>query len=522
MALMDKYPDKLSAKLAEHLLRRTMFGASREYIARLTGKTVDEAIQLLMTTPATPAPPVVPITGEQWVNDTTRNIDDGGRNNDIKSWWLGLMAAQPISLVEKMTLFWHNHFASANSAVNDARYMYKQNKLLRIYALGNFREFLYRITIDPAMLRYLNGSQNVVGSPQENYARELQELFTIGKGLEVGEGNYTTYTEQDVRAAARVLTGWITNATTVESSFVPNRHDTGDKQFSAAYQNTIIKGRTGATAGEEEVRDLIAMILRQEATAQYICRKIYRFFVSTTVTDTVENQVIKPLATIFRNSNFEIKPVLQALFSSVHFYDNSIIGCMIKTPVELAVGTVKQLQITPPKETQFYYGFYANLRDFSAQLQMNLLEPPNVAGWAPYYQQPLYDQAWINTATMPNRASFAARVLDGWNLRNDLTGATQRVAFDSVEFVKLFPNPEDPVKVIENITQHFFAIDLTEQQKDQLLSTVLIPGLPEYEWTVEWNAYATTPSDAQKKSQIKAKLDNLFRYMMRLAEYQIT
>jgi uncharacterized protein (DUF1800 family) len=475
-----------------------------------------------LTAPAVPAPPVDSTTGQQWVNDTTRNVDDARRNNDIKSWWFGLMATQPISLVEKMTLFWHNHFPSANSVVNDARYMYKQNQLLRKYALGNFRDFVYAITVDPAMLRYLNGSLNVVGSPQENYARELQELFTIGKGAEVGDGNYTTYTEQDVRAAARVLTGWITNNTTVSSSFVPSRHDTGDKQFSSAYQNTVIKGRTGANAGTDEINDLLAMILKQEATSRYICRKLYRFFVNWEVTDIIESQVIAPLAKIFRDNNFEIKPVLQALFSSVHFYDTAIIGCMVKTPIDLTVGTVRQLQIAAPTNTVFYYSFFANLRDLSGQLQMNLLEPPNVAGWSPYYQEPLYYQIWINTATMPNRANFSTTVINGWNLTNQLTGATQRISFDSVEYLKLFPNPEDPVKVIEHLTQNLFAIDLTDKQKDQLLSTVLIPGLPEYEWTVEWNAYQTTPSDVQKKNQIKTKLDNLIRYLMRLAEFQIT
>jgi uncharacterized protein (DUF1800 family) len=524
MPLLDKYPAPLTAKAAEHLLRRTMFGASRADIATLTGKTVDQALNILLADQAAPAAPVDPTTGQTWVNDTMRSQNDGVYNNYMKAWWVGLMASQPLSITEKMTLFWHNHFASSWSVVNDSRYMYVQHQTLRKNALGNVKNFVRDITSDPAMLRYLNGNRNVVGSPQENYGRELQELFTIGKGAEIAPGNYTTYTEDDVKAAAKVLTGWNDNQTNITSSFVANRHDTTDKQFSSAYQNTVIKGRTGANAGLDELNDLLTMIFKQTATSEYLVTKLYRFFVNFQITDAVKKEVITPLAKIFRDNNFEVKPVLRALLSSVHFFDNNVIGCMIKAPLDLLVGTLRQLQIKTPNPSQvvFYYGFYAQIQNLSAALQQNLFELPNVAGWSPYYQEPLFYQIWVNTATMPSRANYSNTVTNGWSVNDAASNSTQRVLFDSVVFLQQFPNPEDPIKVIDNLTQNFFAIDLSDVQKEQLLSTVLLPGLPEYEWTKEWNDFMQTPNDAQKKAQIKSKLDNLVRYMMRLAEYQIT
>lgn len=525
MALLDKYPATLTAKTAEHLLRRTMFGATRADIAALSGKSIDAALDLLFKDQTAPAPPVDPTTGQTWMNDTARTNNDGAYNNYMKDWWLGLMATQTLSITEKMTLFWHNHFASSWSVVNDTRYMYKQNVLLRKNALGNFKTLAREISIDPAMLRYLNGNRNTKASPQENYGRELQELFTIGKGPEISAGNYTTYTEQDVRTAARVLTGWTDNPTSVTSAFNLNQHDTGDKQFSAAYQNTVIKGRNTATAGMDELNDLLDMIFRQNATSEYICRKLYRFFVNFEVTPTIESEVIVPLGKTLRDNNFEIKPVLRQLLGSTHFFDNNIIGAVIKTPLDLIIGMARQMQLSIPNITNqlaFYYSFFDQVRGLAATLQQDVFELPNVAGWSVYYQEPLFYQIWINSATMPSRANLGNTLINGWTLTNRANGTTMRVTFDSLAFLQQFSNPEDPNKVIDNLTQNFFAIDLTSEQKDDLLTKVLLPNLPAYEWTVEWNDYMKTPNDAQKKALIKAKLDALIKYMMLIAEYQIT
>jgi len=224
-----------------HLLRRTLFGFKQDDFTSWKGKSMAEVVQLLLSPSPTPLPPVnnyndtnfsdptVP-AGQTWVNAPYDGNANGRRISSLKSWWLGNLLQQNSSIHEKMTLFWHNHFATEAQDVGDARYMYKYYSLLRKYALGNFKEFVLEITKDPAMLRYLNGYLNTKTAPDENYARELQELFTLGKGPLV------FYTEADVRAAARVLTGYTVNATTISSAFDPNRHDTGNKQFSTYYQ----------------------------------------------------------------------------------------------------------------------------------------------------------------------------------------------------------------------------------------------------------------------------------------------
>jgi uncharacterized protein (DUF1800 family) len=535
---MNPYSLPLDAKAAEHLLRRTMFGATRKDIATLTGKTASQALDMLLADQPTPAPPIdlnaltYDSTGKinassvkTWVNDTTRNPTmDGQYNNFFRAWWTGLMVTQPISIREKMVLFWQNHFVSTYSTVNDARYIYKQNTLLRKYALGNIKDFVRDITIDPAMLRYLNGNTNRVGAPQENYGRELQELFTIGKGPEIAPFNYTNYTEDDVRAAAKVLTGWRDKNDTIEGYFTANLHDTTDKKFSSAYGNTIIKGRTGANAGMDELNDLLTMIFNQAETARFFVRKLYRFFVNFDLTPEVEKDIIEPVANVLRTNKFEVKPALRALLSSEHFFDDSIRGAVIKTPLDLVIGAVRQFDIKTPDPTAepaAYYGLMGNLRATSANLQQDINEQPNVAGWAAYYQEPAYYQMWVNTATMPTRGNYANTILNGMNV--NVNGKNLPVLpFDSVDYVQKFSNPEDPYKLIDNITANFYAIDLTDEVKTDLVKTVLQSGVPDYEWTTQWNNFiADNGKTASLRRAIKLKLDGVIRFLMGMAEYQV-
>ena len=531
MALLDKYSTPLSAKAAEHLLRRTMFGATRTDIATLTGKTIDQALDLLLRDQTAPPPPTIPGTTTTWVNDATRSPTDGQNLSYMKAWWMSLMLNQPLSIMEKMTLFWHNHFPSQFSVIQDTRFLYKQHQLLRQHALGNFRTLVKDITLDPAMLIYLNGFQNRRGSPQENYARELQELFTIGKGPEISQGNYTTYTEDDVKAAAKVLTGWgfpNNNRNSLTIEFNSNNHEPGNKQFSAAYQNTIIKGieeRTGTAQakGLAEIDDMLAMIFRQNATSEYIVSKLYRFFVNSNITATITNEFIKPLAKIFRDNNFEIKPVLRALFSSTHFFDENTLGCMIKTPLDLMIGTMRALQIQPFAYNQTavaqFNDFWNNkMIGLARTSQQDILELPNVAGWQAYYQEPLFYQSWINTATMPARADFSTSIVSGWRLRDNL--APYYAPFDSVTFLQQLPNvdPKFPDQVVKAYAEHFYAIDLTDEQIDYLVETILMSKAPRYVWGEEWSAFML---DITKKNDIKTRLDKLLVYMMKIAEYQI-
>jgi uncharacterized protein (DUF1800 family) len=246
----------LNAKQVAHLLRRATFGPNQLQIKELTGKSASEIVKQLFLELPIPSPPIDDkgktfhdlAWGFPGATDSERNTLDGNRRSYIKRWWHGQALSQVPSVTQKLTLFWQNHFVTTVTEVSDARYIYRYAALLRKNALGNFRNFVIEITKDPSMLEYLNGTQNTKGSANENYARELQELFTIGVG---------NYDENDVKAAAKVLTGWhrsnYRNITLPDifTDFRANIHDTGDKVFSKFYQNKVIKGRSSETAGDE-------------------------------------------------------------------------------------------------------------------------------------------------------------------------------------------------------------------------------------------------------------------------------
>lgn len=515
MALLDAYTQPLTAAQVAHLIRRTTFGPTPEQIKTNTGKTASQLLSALLADQPTPSPPLDAVTATTFHDQPFDMTNAGKRTGYVKSWWANLMLGQPLSLLEKMTLFWSNHFVTNTATVDDYRYSYRYNTLLRQYALGNFKAFAIAITQDPAMLRFLNGNQNVVGKANENYARELQELFTIGRN--------GAYTEDDVRAAAKVLTGWVdtgyrdaTNAT-FSSTFQPNRHDTTAKSFSTTYRNTVIKGRSGANAGLDELNDLLDMILLNAETPRYICRRLYRWFVNSDITPTIETNVIQPLGDLFRKNNFEIKPVLLTLFQSQHFFDESIRGAIIKSPTDLVVGTLRfwGVPVPEPKQaiTTFYQvGNYAYAR--LKEQQQDLLDPPNVFGWTAYYQTGYYQQ-WINSTTLGLRGSFSDTLTTG-NLK--LAG---KPVIDVLAYAKSLSDPTNAGKLVDDMTTHLLAVSLSQAQKDFLTDTVLLSSIPRYEWTGEWNDYVRNPNDTAKKQAVQLKLTNLLQYIFRMAEYQI-
>ena len=240
------YSGTWSATQAKHLLRRTTFGVKDADNATLLAMTMTDAVDYLLNNiPPAPNPPVNDysnspditgvLPGQTWVNAP---VGDGNvnaaRNTSYKAWWFGLLVDQNLSLQEKMVFFWHNHFATQTYVVGDARFNYDHNVLLRANALGNFKTLVNLVTTDPSMLMYLGGYENTKNDPDENYGRELQELFTVGKN------NTPNYTEDDVKAASKILTGWRINNSTKESFFLPEEHDVTDKQFSSFFSVSLL------------------------------------------------------------------------------------------------------------------------------------------------------------------------------------------------------------------------------------------------------------------------------------------
>ncbi len=521
---LETSPPSFSTSDQVHLLKRTMFGVKWADINAFSNKTLSETVNTLLTPGPVPLPPInnyndanytdaTVSPGQTWVNAP---YGDGTVNSrrivSFKAWWLGLMLNQSRSIHEKMVLFWHNHFATQTSTIDDSRFIYKHNALLRTYALGNFKQMVKQVTLDPGMLRYLNGYLNVKTSPDENYGRELQELFTIGKGPN------SKYTEADVKAAAKVLTGYTVNTTTISSAFDATRHDTTDKQFSAFYNNKLIKGKTGAN-GATELDDMLDMIFATNECALFICRKIYRFFVYYAIDDATEANVIAPLAAIFRSNNYEIKPVLQALFSSDHFFDPVNRACLIKSPIDFTVGLSREMEMAFPDATDYVNQYYMwdYLRTQASNMQQNLGDLPNVAGWPAYYQEPQYHELWINSDTLPRRNQLSDVMNNTGYSRNG-----KKIVIDPIAFADKLPNPADPNALVSDTLTQLYTIAVSQQLKDFLKSILLSGQISDHYWTDAWAAYKANTANAMAKTVVFSRLQAMLKYVMDLSEYQLS
>lgn len=526
---------KLNDTQLRHLLRRVMFGASENDLRHFSGKKIKKIMQELLVDTDMPAPPVnnyndppekkdevnyyvdeeIP-EGQTWITATiTNGKNNGRRKNSFKAWWVSQMLNQSPNIREKMVLFWHNHFATETAVIDNAIYIYRHNELLRKHALGNFKEMVKAITLDPAMLKYLNGNANTKKAPDENYGRELQELFTVGKGPD------SKYTENDVKAAARVLTGYRIDNKTFTSVFEPGRHDDTDKQFSAFYNNTVIKGRK-KEEGKEELDELIDMIFAQPEVAKFICRKLYRFFVYHQIDDKTEANVITPLAAIFRKNEYEIKPVLEALFSSDHFFEAANYGGMIKSPVDLVVGCCREFEVKFDNANAVpdQYGLWLQLQQQASSMQQNIGDPPNVAGWQAYYQEPQYDKLWISSDTLPKRNQFTDRLIN-----NGLSRSKAKLVVDVLQFTKDIPKAEDPNALIAELSKLFYSVNLSPAEQQFIKVNTLLSGLTnmqsDHYWTDAWKAFLQNPDDKKNKDVVTKKLKGLYRYMMNRPEYQL-
>ena len=366
---------------ARHLLSRTGFGPTdaevRAYAAMPRGEAVARLLRETRTSTVTPPPTFATDTGP--LRPPARDASDAERKVflqqqiryglTLRAWWVQEMLVTPSPLTERMALFWHNHFVSSQQKVRIARLMYVQNAMLRANALGNFGTLLHAASKDPAMLVYLDNAQNRKGSPNENFAREVMELFTLGEGH---------YTEQDIKEAARAFTGWSLNRETGEYLFRPGVHD---------YGNKTVLGRSGNFDGDA----VLDILLAQSSTAEYVTAKLWREFVSPDP----EPREVRRIAQAFRSSNYDIKETLRALLTSDAFWARANRGTLVKSPVEFVVGTLRQLEIQSPAGLPFAI--------LSAGMGQNLFSPPNVKGWPG-------GNVWIDTNTLLARKQFVDRL----------------------------------------------------------------------------------------------------------------
>ncbi len=425
------------------------------------------------------------------------------------------MQASGISIREKLTLFWHNHFVAVNT--NPHREFYYINTL-RANALGNFKELTKQITIDPNMLVYLSGNQNKNTAPNENYARELLELFTLGKGEAVGNGDYTNYTEEDIVAIAKILTGWkvkgLQAPDTLTSFFSNFNHTKGSKTLSHRFNNAVIEEN-----GAEEYKDLIDLIFEQEECSKFIMRQFYKWFVNAEISNDIELNVIIPLAKILRDNDYEITPALKVLFASEHFFESTF--CMIKSPIDLMLSVTKSLLFEGPITTiKEQYDYALVLYSACLDLNQNIFHHTDVAGWKAYYQAPLFYKSWVNSFLLPKRLDFCRIIVTGGDLIiNDVT-YTIPPLIPVLTIVSKIENANDPNILIRSLSNLLFNYEVSEEQIITL-KEFLIPGLPDFEWTVEYSEYLADNTNTSLVISVDKKLRNLLSTMVQMSEFQI-
>lgn len=586
---LPEFSGTLGLKRAAHLLRRATFGATKQQIDEFSTLTPATAItQLFRQTLPDPVLPINPQTGTEWVtNGNTTDQNDGELQEYFKGWFIGQMLSAGVnptvslaySAREKIVFFLHTHFTAIQSKIDSSRALYFQNQLFRLFALDavntdpdvNIKELTKKISVDNAMLLLLDGYLNVKGSANENYARELLELYSIGRGLEgslpptSAEGDYGVYTEDDVKAAARLLSGWDVDDTF--STFDPDTnlprgivkggvmnagsHDNDPKTFSSHLGGTTLSADPALLNGTEateasaldEIDRLIELIYAQPETRKNICRKIYRFFVFaphlSSEMAAIDSAIIDEMANTLTANNYKIQPVIENLLRSQHFYeaaagiDDNNFGAIIKSPLDLALGTIRFFNIPVPDmstDTEGFYEFTGQIIGDLSSMGMNFYEPYDVSGYDAYAQYPIYHRAWISVNYLANRYDFMRQLVNPMTdkpykldvlayVQNNIPMVTASVARDLVtELIRyLFPVPDnltfDPAA---DDNPDPAASGLTAERLNYFLQTFLgiIDPDPEAAWT---NRYTTLVG----VDTVTVQLGNLFNALLQSPEYQL-
>lgn len=458
---LSPYVGALTQTDALHLLRRATFHPTWEQSIALTGKTAVEALGILMA-----LDPEIPLPS--WANDPPALTQETGPPlwSELQNWWVGHCALD-ISFRERMVSMWHNVFTSDYRTVYASQWMVGQSQLLRnnVY---DYRRISTDMVGNPAMLRYLNGFQSVKGNPNENFGREWFELFSLGIG---------NYTEHDIVEASRAFTGWS----------ISGHAGVYNRQLADLGEKTIL-GKTG----NWEWNDVIDITLAEDACSRFIAGRLIRTFVE--FYPSVE--AIDQVATLIRDNDYNLQPVLITLLSSVYFYTNELRGALIKDPMQLVIGIAAA---TAQENIDARW-----VRQAMSSLTMEPFYPPTVEGWKGHH-------AWITSSTFPNRQRFGESFLDG-RVAGSSTRLTDRngqpLEIDLVSVLKTMPNFDDAELVVENLALLLLPVPTTQEQRAVLLD-IMMAGAPAYTWDIE-----TETANNRLKLLVQA--------IVRMPEYQLT
>jgi uncharacterized protein (DUF1800 family) len=548
MASLDPIQGNLGQKRAAHLLRRTSFRYTKNKVNALANLQAFQSIPSLLAYESLKMDQPVYDDSANGLDNVTWILPPGQAlpaqdfvlRPLVISWWLN-EALNDSGISHKMALFFHQYMiVDAFSYQNTHFFDYL--KLMHWGALRNFKDLCTKLVMDNCMIRYLNNQQNTKYNPNENFSREFFELFTIGKGPQAGPGDYTNYTEHDVVEAAKIFTGFrirgqrdqIDPDTGIPRGYIQTSiHETSDKTFSERFQNTTISGGTTSTEIYQELLDFIDMIFAQEEVSKNFCRRLYRFFVSRKITDEIENDIIEPLAATMRNNNYEIKPVLQQLFMSKHFYDeddsqtdDDVIGGLIKSPLELMFQPLSFFNLTIPDPYDDNYNHYQRfwrqaMQDRYLLLSgMSIFYPDNVAGYPAYHQSPDFHHQWFNSSTIISRYKMPAILLTG--KRSVGTGTNTTIGgpiLNSAVWLRdsnFCSDPTDSYVVVQDLLEYLLPLEVDSARFNYFLNTVFLDELPPADWTYEWQDFLNSGDDAE----VKKMLDRLLYAILYSPEFQ--
>jgi uncharacterized protein (DUF1800 family) len=548
MASLNPLQGALGRRRAAHLLRRVSFRYTKEKVDELSKLTAAESLATLLKVsplkleqPAYAKGAGAPAT---WINppkpsSTPLPAEDIELRRYVMAWWVNEALHDP-GAGHKMEFFLTQYLAVAADSGSSAQF-FDYLSLIRWGCLGNFKKLVTKIVTDNCMLNYLDNNQNYNKNPNENFAREFFELYTIGKGEPAGAGDYTNYTEDDIVEAARVFTGF-NNALRTQSvdketnipagKGYPQSHDFESKTFSARFGGTVIspasKDADGMTG---ELNALVDMVFAQPETARNICRRLYRFFVTRKISAEAETDIIEPLAQTFIGANFELKPVLEQLLQSQHFFDaddasgtDEIIGALIKSPLDLSLEALSFFNIPIPdpdtKNREHYQTFYGSavLERMLTRAGMDLFYPPDVAGYPGYYQEPELNRMFFNSATIISRYKLPQMLLTGKHAYGGSEAIGTKLDIAAwLRDSKFVADPSDSYLIVKEFVSYLFPEEPSNERATYFLESIFLDKLPPADWTYEWENYIKTGDD----SEVSIPLGRLVNALMYAPEYQV-
>lgn len=544
MASLNTRNGVLGFDNALHLLRRTTYSPTKTLVNQFALLTAAEAADTLFSNPVySVSEPLATDTSQKYIPTYysptvgSTSMNDYDRFYAVYSWWF-YRAQKSTTIHSKMVEFLHTIFITNNQVERYQDFTYDYMALLEFYSTRSVKTLAKKMSRLNVMHYYLDNRLNTVGAPNENYAREFLELFTILKGPQDGQGSYTNYTEHDVQQAARVLTGFTTILESERLSYIDTEckiplgkkvfanHDTGNKTFSSKFNNQTIQGATNEAAMDVELDTFIDMVFSQPTTAKNYARRMYRYFVSRNISTEIESDIITPLANNLIVTNYDIQSTMKMLLRSIHFYDeddttngDEIIGGKIKSVLEFVLVMFSQFNIEGPNQnthTQGFLQFYFYFLWYRSELAgQKIFMPPNVAGYPPIYEGPLYDKTWINSSNLKYRYS---------NFIDDLIqGITNLdappIIFDTVLYFRNSGNFSNPANATVLLNE-FFQLCLVETptgDRYTYFQQALLGNLSVINWQNEWNNYLAT----NNSTSVKIALDRFIKAIVKSPEYQL-